>query len=735
METLISPASPMDTSSDVAPTEFDANDYNSPITEEDFILSGQPPNQEVVGRIVIGEIPQIKGIFEAEDLADTSSLEESISSEARRIEAFRQRINSIISPPNTQEGAEVIVTNEQKAESLRGLYEQMSTEPMTVQETATFINLLKGYGDYESVIKIFDSATDPAVHESEILQEFYAVSLNKTGKYAETIEFCKLLIENGVRNGEVYSAMGKAERELSKQASRAGSVELARSHLTSSYELYLQGYLTDFEFYPGINAVYNLQLLGRQQEAENLAGMVYASTEVAGGLESRDYWCLTTMLELACITKKPQAEVQTILSQVTKYARTSEEIEGSTLPMIRSLRDQRQEADGQIEQLDEVIRILEERAEQLKNGNKEVVNDEGINPSEIEILKYFYNYLGQTEGSVSHFIGGNIEWNGQLHSETINRSDMKKADALLTRLGLDDVTDIKYFNEVIDMVIRRQFGTSGLEDLHGPDHETYDTTVKGLLELMEGQTTGGHTNIMVDLELGLGDCRHHAYTKQLLFDTWKRNCVNRELTNAYVALTQNGDQATFDAILGQVIPELQRTQMYVFDMTVQAPIQTEGKYNPIEDEGRWIASPDGEQHQVEDHTATVIVTHDTPEGDMITFADSFYQERHYRWGYSQQSPETAVPLSFLSEQGYLPAGKISVKNPGNGETMEVEVRAYPATYAGARQRHVYDNYGGTLLRGVPVHSTSETLIRNLGLSDETPTGGIEALKAAALRHS
>lgn len=114
--------------------------------------------------------------------------------------------------------------------------------------------------------------------------------------------------------------------------------------------------------------------------------------------------------------------------------------------------------------------------------------------------------------------------------------------------------------------------------------------------------------------------------------------------------------------------------------------------------------------------------------DLITFADGFYQEKHYRWGYHQQSEDASVPLSFLVENGYLPAGKIQVVNPQTGELTSVDVQAFPAPYAGARQRQVYDNFGGTLMRGIPVESTPQTLVRNLGLTGEPPAWNIRKLK-------
>ncbi len=576
----------------------------------------------------------------------------------------------------------------------RDLYRR-AERGLPVEQIATFINEFRRQGDHQRVITVYDETirrplstgkdVDELAKASEVLREHTLVALNKTMQFQRTIDLAALGVSLGHKNGEIYGAMGSAYRKLWE--TDEADTELLRNSL----DAYRAGYLCDFEFYPGINVVYNLQYLGETERADQIARLVDVSCRLAGGLQSKDYWCLATQVELACILRKDKPEVQEILRRVENHANTPE-YAGWTLPTIKRLRKMRAEAGENVEIIDTVIAKLKDFSE----GRREVQETEPTIRD--RLMEVFFTYEGQAEGPSSHFVGGNIRYKGQLHAHMVSRSDLKGITDVLKSVELLGEEDFKTFNQKIDAYLRGKFGTKELDDIASEAHRVYDQTQLGSNKLFQvDKIDEGVTNLTMDLMLGLGDCRQHAYLKQLFFDVWKRHNITSHMREAYNALQENNDAKFGQAI--ESIHELLDVQMYVADVKIKAPFKMKKKYRPCKKEGLPVLA--GQESVVEDHTLNVLV-----QGDSICLADVFYQNA-YHFGYHDQAC-TSVE-SFLNTKTLL-GGRINVYDPKSKGTTTAEVTLTPTGYAGARQEAFVGNHGGLLLRGFPM-KLDESLLR------------------------
>ena len=640
-------------------------------------------------------------------------------------------------------------TKEARLGALRKFaFELHPPQTLRPSELMRVLNAFKDNDSFEDVAQLYENAKDKRFTQAPLVQEFYAVALNKTNRTEESIGICEKLIESGNGNGEVYGALGKAHKirfEASKkllalkQDPRAQPEELAKAQSTytslfphdaemrdvesnyqrsyeKSFGAYEKGYLCDFEYYPGINAVYLAMEAGPEWEkkAERMAKLVRWSALNDGGVESDDYWCAVTMLESALILKDSSADIEKMLNTVLLRATKSWEVD-TTLEHLNKLYEKRAGKDSEhsgsktkdehnhIEQLGRTIAALSKRLDEIDKGvvTKEPPREaprDHRNAITKKIDEASFTYQGLT----SNFISGNFNFEGQLHDRAVNRTDVKIFDNLLKFLKLDEVSDISKFNEIVDTFIRGNYGTSSLEDLVGPAHHIYDETVKKFIE-WSGITTkknaDSRTNISVDLITGVGDCRHHADSKQMFYDRWQRSRVNRILREQYFSLLNNEDKdgkALEDSI--RQVKDIRKTEMRTFHVVVSGPVDTAGLNSPLRTPRGNLKKRFGSDKPVENHTMTMLIERkDNGNIRNVKLADSFYQEA-YPFHRGRLNPG-----DVLSKRGF----KLSVAGEGLfGRSVRIPMRLSFASYSKKTDRPDTKYYGDLLFRGRPIEGNA-----------------------------
>lgn len=634
-----------------------------------------------------------------------------LQSQTEELRESQRKFNNIFK-------SEVLKTSNKKEKGIltTKMLEEAPLQNFTAGQTATIFNTFKQAGDFEKMITTYNQSESVIFKKSPVIRELLAVALHKAGELEKSEEVIHELINEGKGNGEVYAILGKIYKVRHDQLQSEDPVK-ASELLRQSVDYLEKGFKSGFEFYPGINLVYNKitegsneKNVGKIQKALKTAELVYISAQKAGGMNSGDFWTLATVLESSLMTGR---ESESALNKVIEKANVDWEI-NAPIENLERLKNQigtleEVKSENIIRNIDNALTKLKEKLKEIKeetvSKKEKVTQNVESKDKKTEATDFIFNN-GFNYGEISSFVGGNIEYGGQLHSHVVNRWDISAGREFLKKAELNNITDFKEFNKKIDILIRQRYGTAPLEDLHSPEHKDFDDFMKkfnGALNVEKQDDS--RTNVVVDFWLGKGDCRQHAYTKQLFFDIWKTDNINKILEELYDSLNKNDDEAFNEAI--EKAKSLVNSQMFVFDSVVVAPIQMEKKYLPKGDEeGRKLLTTDGSLNEVEDHTWNGLVELDE-EGVIKNFTktDSFYQSE-YKFG---EGSETNV--EEITTKGFS-GGEFEVFDPITNKKVKVEIKLTPTVYAGGREKRMKsrdDDLGTPLLRGLAIgdFSTSE----------------------------
>lgn len=284
------------------------------------------------------------------------------------------------------------------------------------------------------------------------------------------------------------------------------------------------------------------------------------------------------------------------------------------------------------------------------------------------------------------------------------------SERILDSLQLHSVSDMGEFSKIVDGFIRNQFETQLLEeDLLSPDHIRYDDTVKRLLnefgffsKEVKGHGALSTTNVLADFLIGLGDCRNHAWTKQMIFEAWKRDKINGSLRKGYEALMRENNTEAFTQAVEKT-RKLTQTHMFIFDAKVFSPVKLQdgNMYAIIRDEkterplaigsigedGMMLDGTKPENYSkwgTEEHTLNCVVMPREDGWLTLYSADAFYQNE-YGFGWGQR--DTALPISqvvhIIENNGMWYAGETNVYDESVGSIKSAKVFVKPAAYAGS----------------------------------------------------
>jgi hypothetical protein len=601
----------------------------------------------------------------------------------------------------------------------------------------------------------------PEYRSDEIGRELYIVALNKSGRVADSIVEAKRYIHDltgrsarvdtsrirpgrSPLNGEVLAGIGKAfyliyqkaqkgepipgrlkrlvEKELGLKGDRGRNLDHARAALGISTRYYEAGFVTDFEYYPGIVSVYNNYERGNVQRADQLAPLVWAATQRAGGREAKDYWCLATQVELSLIMDR-RRDFADLFPRMLRRANVGWELSSTVdkMKMLVTLRERKGQDTGAmrfaIATLGERIKTLdanERRIEAAKgrgaaalaaereaqsSGSKswlaatsqEVARRFGVAPASASaaqrrreritsrILESTGDFRSMT---ASHAIGGNVIYGGQIPDTTLSRQSVRVVRQLLARWKLDRVTDFATWNRRVDAKLNRIFCLQKrgsrrrpMEDLHSPEHgvlDGYDRKRFGLAAT--GELGDSRTDLLAIMALGVGDCRPTAFAKQLLFDVWRRDHTNSLMRRAFDAAV-SGDGKKRDAALDRVA-RTDRKQLRVMTVQIDAPLRMKEMYSWITDaRGRPRRDPRGRYNPAENHTFNVLVELDDRGlvKDTLRAADAFYRELYPLAG-------ARLKASDILRRGGFRGGQMGVRDE-SGRRIPFQLR--PTEYSGS----------------------------------------------------
>ena len=585
--------------------------------------------------------------------------------------------------------------------------------------------------------------------------------VDKMFDYKTSILISQDLIDEGHGYGISYENIGRCNRYI---AQKSTGFKAEQYYANSRFALE-EGFAKTLESSVGIQAVHANILAGNKYRAAELANVVYLATLRDGAEESNDYFCTSAALQAACIAGVSKKQVEHLCGRLESVITRSWEFSD----ILRDLKKIGEEMPSQAlifaqKQLEEAsnrrraamgMDLMKTRSadnsaisfswEHPSGRDKRSFTED---PKLSAVIEKSYSYRGC--GSAfrgANRISGNMAFGGQLPDHAVSRKDLRLFEGLVSmspnELGIElpppsrtiagvdmnkpltDIRDPEAFIQVADRFIRQTFSTenfanSGLHmenNAFEKDPKTgeslYDTTVKSVLQAA-GKVIGekdkgidSRTNISAIFALGLGDCRHHAQVKQIMFDTWQKKQMDDSLRAMSLRVLHGGHIEKHDKDIADFYSVFD-TELRTADIQVMMPVkmqQKDGKdqlYKPEHTtDGKYVVDPSGKNHSLEEHTLCWLIRKNRSH-KLVSFGirDAFYQQLHYPWAKMDVSPDD-IRLD-KSGSPIIPAGVIPGNKTSTGKP--VPVTQYPAVYnSGKRDSFIKDTTGRDInLVGLPM---------------------------------
>jgi len=303
-------------------------------------------------------IPSFPGIDLPHDVTDV--FKDRINS----AEEFRQQLTEALNHP----------TEDERHAALDALQKDLG-DLKTVQREA-LVALMLSYRDvsaWDAMVSLCENLPD-YVQEITMVRQQEALALNRRNAPGDRDRAAKLLQEILTRQGsdpETLGILGRVHKDRYKELKAKGSI-MAAAALDDAISAYTKGFESDpRDYYPGVNAITLLIEKGDAaalKEADRLVPLVSFAVARRGGASSSDYWDLATVLELACIGNDwPMAAG--VLPRVLAAAAYSWMTE-TTYNNLILLRKARERQGQSLPNLEEIVKYLADRAEELKGAKK-----------------------------------------------------------------------------------------------------------------------------------------------------------------------------------------------------------------------------------------------------------------------------------------------------------------------------------------------------------------------------
>lgn len=622
---------------------------------------------------------------------------------------------------------------------------------------------------FDRMIDLYKAAENKDFKDAPMVREELAVAYRKVWRgsnelvdkmfdYKTSIKISQDLIDEGHGYGVSYENIGRINRYI---AQKSTGFQAEQYYANSRFALE-EGFLKTLESSVGIQAVHANILAGNKYRAAELANVVYLATLRDGAEESNDYFCTAAALQAACIAgaNKKQVELlcdrlENIITRPWEFSDILRDLKkiGEEMPsQALVFAQKRLEEASDLRKATLSMDLMKARTAdnssisfswEISSGREKRSFTE--DPKLRAVIEKSYSYRGC--GSAfrgANRISGNMAFGGQLPDHAVSRKDLRLFEGLISmspnELGikldtpvdgvdmnkpLTDIRDPEAFIKIADRFIRQTFSTenfanSGLHmenNAFEKDPKTgeslYDTTVKSVLQAT-GKVIGekdkgidSRTNISAIFALGMGDCRHHAQVKQIMFDTWQKKQMDASLRAMSLRVLHGGRIEKHDKDIAEFYSVFD-TELRTADVQVMMPVQMRQKdgkdqlYNPEKTaDGKYIVDESGKNHSLEEHTLCWLIRKNRSH-KLVSFGirDAFYQQLHYPWA----KMDVNVDDIRLNKNGnpIIPAGQISGDKTSTGKP--VPVMQYPAVYnSGKRDSFIKDTTGRDInLVGLPM---------------------------------
>jgi MAP3K TRAFs-binding domain len=233
--------------------------------------------------------------------------------------------------------------------------------------TEILVDLLLSYRDvkcWDEMIRLVASLPT-TVANAITVREQLAFALNRRnaeGDRESAVRILEEVINKFGASPETCGILGRVYKDYAADAERDGKPTRAAAYLDEAINWYRRGFEADpREYYPGINAATLLFKKGDEvslAEVKQITPAVSFAVARRGGINSRDYWDVATVLE-AAVLGEDWAYAQRAAQKLAILKAPTFGLE-TTLNNLKIIRDTLSARGGTIEELDKVVAVLAE---------------------------------------------------------------------------------------------------------------------------------------------------------------------------------------------------------------------------------------------------------------------------------------------------------------------------------------------------------------------------------------
>jgi tetratricopeptide (TPR) repeat protein len=223
---------------------------------------------------------------------------ESFRDRARQIDRIRDRLSEAR-----------ILKGDEGREAVRAIEDSLGDVRQI--PTEVLIDLLLSYRDvkaWDEMIRLYENIPEGPVARAVTVREQYAFALNRRNSAGDRERAVRVLEEIINKEGvspETCGILGRVYKDMAQDAESQNDQRRASSCLDAAINWYRRGFEADpRDYYPGINAATLLFKKGDAESLDELKRIVPAvvfAVARRGGINSRDYWDVATVLEAAVL--------------------------------------------------------------------------------------------------------------------------------------------------------------------------------------------------------------------------------------------------------------------------------------------------------------------------------------------------------------------------------------------------------------------------------------------------
>ena len=270
-----------------------------------------------------------------------------------KTDVFRDRVQY-----SNEIKAKLAKARKEGIESVRKIEQELAD--LKELESGAVVDLMLSYRAVKGFAEMIDvvDKMSRALAQTVLVQEQYALALNRVGKGVEAEEVLKSLLERRGASSETLGILGRVYKDRWEASVKAGDTYLANALLEKAIKTYLDGFEADWrDAYPGINAVTLMELKEpRDPRIEKVLPVVRYAAEHGLRKGVADYWDYATLLELAILgNDKKTARILTgeCLAAVREIWEPETTIRN--LRLIREARTRRNEDVAWIQEIEDAL--------------------------------------------------------------------------------------------------------------------------------------------------------------------------------------------------------------------------------------------------------------------------------------------------------------------------------------------------------------------------------------------